>query len=114
MNTTNESLEELVRKGIIDSCNKHEEVIYFGALENCPVCTGIVKNATKLRKKVVEKPKNIEEPTEEVVKDTSIIGRMREFVQNPQNRGKVIFMVVAVLLLCWLYLNSAAIMSYFG
>ncbi len=114
MNTTNESLEELVRKGIIDCCNKHEEPIYFGALENCPVCSGLVNKAIKSRKKVVEKPKEPEEPDEEETpKDTSLIGRLREFVQNPKNRGKVIAMVVIVLLLCWLYMNSAAIMSYF-
>lgn len=107
-----ESLEELVKKGVIDCCTKHgEEVIYFGALETCPVCNEGRKQKLSKRKLKVEPVKP--EPEEEIPQDTTIIGRLREFVQNPKNRGKVIFMVVAVILLCWLYLNSAAIMSYF-
>lgn len=106
-----ESLDELVKKCVIDCCTKHEEVIYFGALETCPVCNEGRKQKLSKRKLKVETVKP--DPEEEIPQDTTLIGRLREFVQNPKNRGKVIFMVVAVILLCWLYLNSAAIMSYF-
>jgi hypothetical protein len=113
MNTTTESLQTLVDKGIIDICTKHgEEPIYFGALETCPVCNEGRKQKLTKRKLKVEPVKP--EPEEEVPQDTTLIGRMQSFVQNPKNRGKVIAMVVAVILLCWLYLNYAAIMSYFA
>jgi hypothetical protein len=113
MTRTDESLQILVDKGIIGLCEKHGEKVYFDASEDCPTCSAkpLPKVRKKLNVKEVIKPP---EPEEEVPQDTTLIGRMQSFVQSPKNRGKVIAMVVAVILLCWLYLNYAAIMSYFA
>jgi hypothetical protein len=113
MSKTDESLQNLVDKGIIGLCEKHGEKVYFDASEDCPTCTAkpMPKARKKLNVKEVIKPP---EPTEDLEKDESITGRIREYVLNPKNKGMLIVLGIGFVGLIWLYLNYPAIMSYFA
>jgi hypothetical protein len=114
MNATEESLRALVDKGIIGLCEKHGEKVYFDASQDCPVCT-VAKPLPKVRKKLnVKEVIKPPEPIEDLEKDESITGRIREYVLNPKNKGTIIILVVGLIGLIWLYLNYPAIMSYFA
>jgi hypothetical protein len=113
MSKTDESLQTLVDKGIIGLCEKHGEKVYFDASEDCPAC--VAKPAPKTRKKLnVKEVIKPPEPEEDLERDESAMGRIREFIVNPKNRGKLILLSVAFIVLMWLYYNYAAIMSYFA
>ena len=104
MNTTDESLAELIKKGIIDSCDKHEEVIYFGALENCPVCNQV--KSLKIKKKA---PLPIIEET----KEPELTDEQKAEIETKKKRRRYLIIGIILLAVLWVLSNMNAIMSWF-
>jgi len=106
------SIEDLIEKGLIKTCDKHgSELVYFDASQDCPVCKVVIQEKPLNKKKIAQskqpvpepiKPKKVEEPQ-------GIMDRIRAW----SLRKKVVMAIVIVVIL-WVFLNYKAIFSYFG
>jgi hypothetical protein len=102
MTKTDESLQKLVDTGIIGKCEKHGEIVYFNASEDCPTC------AEKPVKKVKGKVQSLIKAEPEPAEPQGFIDKLKAM----PTKKKLILGIVAFGIM-WIALNYGAIMSYF-
>lgn len=105
------SLEELITKGIIKTCDKHgAELVYFDATQECPVCKVVIQNKPINKKKlptslIKKEPEKVEETIEEPK------GLIERFKAMPTKKKAIL--IGAAIVIMWVAMNVGSIMSYF-